>query len=81
MNKKEFLKELSEKLNYSEEKSKIVNEIWEDNFFIGRNNKEKIINSLIEKLKITQEEANKIYNDVSSIIATSIKDSIIYPFN
>ena len=43
MNKKEFIKALSEKMNYSEEKCLVINEILESNFFISKKSKDKIM--------------------------------------
>ena len=76
MNKNEFIKKLSEKLGYDEGKCTIINSIIEDHFFIGKNNKEKIITDLMEKLGIGQEEADRIYNTVSETIANGLKDNI-----
>lgn len=43
MNKKEVIKKLGEVTNLSEEKCIIINDILEEHFIIGKNNKEKII--------------------------------------
>ena len=80
MNKKYFLNELKTKLNYNEETIEIISNILDETFFIGINNKEKIITKLIERLNIDSKEANKIYNTTSEIIATSLVEKIKHPF-
>ena len=80
MNKQGFIKELVKQTNMSENECILINECLEENFLIGKKNKEKTINLLIEKLNINEEKANEIYNIASSIIATSIKDKIKHPF-
>ena len=80
MNKKEFIKELSINTGYSEEKCIIINDILENNFFISRKSKEKIITELISKLNISEEDANKIYNSAATIITNQIKNKLKHPF-
>ena len=77
MNKENFIKTLKEKLNIDENKENIINNIFENNNIIGKNNKEKIING---QLNIDNEEANKIYETAMSIITTAIKNKIKHPF-
>ena len=80
MNKKEFITELSNKLNYDIDKCTIINSIIEDNFIIGKKRKTNIVNSLIEQLNINEEEADNIYNVSNEIISTAIKNKIKHPF-
>ena len=80
MNKHGFIEELEKELNYDEEKCILINSIIEDHFIIGKNNKEKIINDLIEKLTISEEEAENIYETASKIITSAIKNKIAHPF-
>lgn len=80
MNKTEFIKTLSEKINYSIEDTTIINSILEDNFVISKKNKEKIINSLMNELKIDELEADRIYNTSVEIISKEIKNKIKHPF-
>ena len=62
MNKKEVIKKLGEVTNLSEEKCIIINDILEEHFIIGKNNKEKIINDIIQKLQLEYKEADELYN-------------------
>lgn len=80
MNKSEFIKLLEEKSERNENDCLIVSEILERHFIIGKKNKEKIINELQEKLSLSFNEANELYNIISKIIINGIKESLIHPF-
>lgn len=79
MNKKEFLKTLELKTGYNEEKCILINDVLENNSLIGKKNKEKVVNDLIEKC-FSKEEAEKIYEICSKIIVSEIKEKIKHPF-
>ena len=53
MNKREFIKELSEITNLTEDKCAVINDILEDTFIIGKNSKEKILAKKVRKLSST----------------------------
>ena len=80
MNKKEFIKDLSNELNYSEDKCIIINDILESNFFVSKKSKEPIIEELISKLNIENQEANHIYDVAIRLIKEKVKDSLKHPF-
>lgn len=80
MNKTEFISALKEKTNLSEENCLIVNDILESHFLIGKNNKEKIIEDLINRLNINELKANEIYNTSMSIISNELKYKLKHPF-
>lgn len=80
MNKTGFIKELSEKLGYDEDKGVLINSVIEDHFILSKNNKEEILEDLMEKVGVSQEEADKIYDVAMGIIAKEIKDKILHPF-
>lgn len=80
MNKKLFIENLSKKLDYDIDKCSIINDILENNFIIGKNNKDKIINQLKSRLNINDKVANNIYEVVMEIIGSKIKDKIKFPF-
>ena len=80
MNKTGFINELSNRTNYSYEECTKIDEIIERNFIISKQSKSKIINSLIEELNYTEQEANNIYNIAVEIITQSIKEKVIHPF-
>lgn len=62
MNKEEYIKVLIEKTNRSEEECTVLNQIIENHFIVGKNNKEKIINDIIQKLQVEYKEADELYN-------------------
>ena len=66
---KQKLKELT---NKTDEEIAIIDEILNNHFIIGKNNKKKIIDDFKEKLKITEEEADDLYNQCSEIIIKGI---------
>lgn len=68
-NIKDKLKELT---NLSDEQVNIIDEILNNHFIIGKNNKEKIIPDFKEKLNLTDEEADNLYNQCSEIIVKGI---------
>ena len=80
MNKTKFIEKLQETLNIEENDAIIINDILENNNIIGKNNKQKIINDIMEKLEKTETEANKIYETTKQIITTAIKNKIRHPF-
>ena len=80
MNKEKFIKKLEEVTGLESEKCSIVNSILENHFIIGKNNKEKMILDICEKLNTTREEAEKIYESTMSIIGSGIKDKLKHPF-
>ena len=75
-----FIFFLGEVTNLSEEKCIIINDILEEHFIIGKNNKEKIISDISEKLETTREESENIYELAMSIIGSGIKDKLKHPF-
>ena len=80
MNKAKFIEKLKEKLTIEEKDAIVINDILENNNIIGKNNKQKIINELMEKLEKNETEANKIYETSMQIITTAIKNKIKHPF-
>ena len=80
MNKRDFINKIKEVTGFSDEKATLVNDVLENHFIIGRHGKEQIINELIERLSVSREEADKIYNTCMEVITTGIKDKIIHPF-
>lgn len=51
MNKEEFIENLSEQTELTKEESLIVNNILENNFFISKRYKDKIISEIVISLK------------------------------
>ncbi len=68
-NIKEKLKELT---NRSDEEVTIIDEILNNHFIVGKNNKEKIVADFKEKLNLNDEEADNLYNHCSELIVEGI---------
>ena len=80
MNKTEFVNKLQEELKYDREKCLAINSILEDTFILGKHKKEKLIERFTTELKMSNEEAEHVYEVTSSIISSGIKNSIFHPF-
>lgn len=80
MNKKGFIKKVAKELGINTKDANIINGILDKNFLVGKNNKEKIVTELADKLNIDKENADKIYNKVASIIVDEIKNKLKNPF-
>ena len=80
MNKHGFIEELSKQTKLSKEECIMINDVLEDCGIFGRKSKEKTIKQFMEKLNYSEEKANEIYNTVSSIATTAIKEKLKHPF-
>ena len=80
MDKSEFIKLLEKKTGYTNEECIKINEVLEDNFIIGKKNKEKIIEQLKSNINLNEDEASKLYETCMSIISSNLKDKIKHPF-
>lgn len=69
---KDIKAKLKELTNRSDEEVSIIDEILNSHFVIGHNNKERIKDALKEKLNISEEEADKLYNQCSEVIVKGI---------
>ena len=63
---------LKELTNRRDEEITIIDEVLNNHFIIVQNNKKKIIEDLKEKLNISDDEANNLYNQCSEIIVKGI---------
>lgn len=80
MKKKDVIEKLKEELGFDEEKCKIINGILEKTLIIGKKNKKKMIDSFMDELDVSLDEANRIYETVIEIIGSGIKEKIKHPF-
>lgn len=80
MNKDEFINELSKRTNYSKIDCTIINDVLENNFFLSKKNKDKIMGEIIVELDISIEEASNIYNIAKDIVSKQIKEKLKHPF-
>lgn len=73
MKNKEYMVDcLRKKTNKSETDCIIINDILNNHFIIGHNNKEKIKTGFISKLNISEKEADELYNICAEIIVKGI---------
>ena len=80
MNKREFLEELSKQTGLDNNKCVLINDIIEETTVIGKKNKEKMVTGFMEKLNISEEEANKIYETAMGITGEQVKEKLKHPF-
>ena len=80
MNKYKFIEELSKQTNLDINTCTIINSIFEDNFFISKSSKGKIIEELISTLNIDEDKANEIYDIAKTIMKEAIKYNLLHPF-
>lgn len=80
MNKREFIDTLTKKLNCSVDEANKINEIFEHNFFISKQSKNKIVSEIKESLNKTDEEADYIYQEAITILKDELKNSLKHPF-
>ena len=80
MNKTGFINQIMTEANVDIATATLINDCMEENFPLGKKNKEKTINSMIEKLNVSEEVANNYYNIASSLIAKNIKEKLKHPF-
>lgn len=80
MNKSEFIKELSKQTGYDENKCNVINNIVEDTFIIGKKNKDKMIEKFEKQIELDENEADKLYETIMSIISSEIKNKLKHPF-
>lgn len=80
MNKEKMIEEISKKVGVSNEVATKINDILENNFIVGKTNKEKIISSFCKELNIPEDKADEMYNKVMKIIGKNIYNKIKKPF-
>lgn len=80
VNKHEFINCLSEKCDLSVDKCEVVNNIFENNCFLLKKNRDTVIKKIIDQIQVNNAEAIKIYNEANNIIKNEIKNKIKHPF-
>lgn len=74
MNREKFIERLSNQADLTKEKAILVNDILENNFFISKRYKDKIISEIVLSLNININEATNIYEIAKDIISSEIKN-------
>lgn len=80
MNKKGFIKELSNQTGYDEEKCILINDIIEKYFIFSKKNKEKIIEDLKTTAELDEDSSENVYDIAIKIINKEMKDKLKHPF-
>ena len=80
MNKSGFIKQISKELNVDETKARQIADLLEENFLIGKKNKENTIQLFVDNLKVTEEEVNEIYNKCIDVIKDNLVQKVKHPF-
>lgn len=80
MNKKEFIKELSNQTGYDEAKCILINDIFDNYFIFRKKNKERIIQDLQSKANLSEDDAENVYDIALKIIGEEIKNKLKHPF-
>lgn len=69
---KDIKAKLKELTGRSDEEVALIDEILNSHFIIGRNNKEKIVADFREKLNLTDQAADDLYNQCAEIIVKGV---------
>ena len=76
MDEEQVLAAIKEKTGLSDEQVDKVNEVIDEHFIIGKDNKDKIVAGIKEKLGIDDAKADEIYNVVMGIIGNGIVNRV-----
>lgn len=79
MNKNGFIKELSKQTGYNEEKCILINNVIENYLIFGKRNKDKIIQDLQVKVRLSKDDAENVYDIAIKIIIGEIKNKLKHP--
>ncbi len=80
MNKNEFIKELSKQTGYDEERCTLINNVIENYFIFRKKNREKIIKDLQSTVKLSEDDAENVYDIAMRIITEEMKNKLRHPF-
>ncbi len=80
MNKTSFIAELANRTELTVEQAALINEIFENHFFLHKKNESKIINEISETLSIDGGKAKEIYNIAYDLIGNALVDKLKHPF-
>lgn len=80
MNKTGFIKLLQEKTDLSKDKCILINNILENHFLLGKENKKKILKDFQEQLNVDTKESEKIYTTSMNLLKNSLKEKLRHPF-
>ncbi len=76
MDEEQVLAAIKEKTGLSDEQVDKVNEVIDEHFILGKDNKDKIVAGIKEKLGIDDARADEIYDAVMGIIGGGIVNKV-----
>ena len=76
MNRTEFLAKIQKVTGLSDEKIQKLDKILQEHTPVGQNSKEKIIFSLKKELGMSEEAAEKLYNDIAQIFSEETANKV-----
>ena len=76
MDKDKIMAAIKEKVDLPEDVIKKAGSLLDGKSFVGPKNKDDIVNTLVEKLKIDKGMANKIYEAVAGALASDVVDNV-----
>lgn len=76
MNKQGFIEELVKQTGLDASQAANVNDILEGTSLLGNTNKDKITSTIVEKLGVSEEQADQIYNAAMGILKDAVVDKI-----
>ncbi|MBQ2635851.1 MAG: hypothetical protein IJG09_03995 [Methanobrevibacter sp.] len=76
MTKEQFINDLSAKTGLDINQAGQINDILESTSLLGQSNKEKIISMTVEKLGVSEQQADEIYNASMEILKDNVVDKI-----
>ena len=76
----DFINGLSHKSDIKLEQAEQVNGILEETFLVGKENKDKIVAEIVNKLCVDEEKAGSLCNDSMDVLKDSLVEKIKKPF-
>ena len=76
MDKDKIIAAIKEKVDLPEDVIKKAGSLLDGKSFVGHANKDDIVKTLVEKLKIDEGMANKIYEAVAGALASNVVDNV-----
>ena len=80
MTKEDVLKKLSKSLGYSLEETKRINDIFEENFILGKDSKDRIVKLLVKHINVNEKEAERIYEKFLEVLKKGLIEKLKHPF-
>ena len=75
-----FIEAISKKTNLTKGEATIVNSVLEDNFFLSKKSKDKIVASIQNDINVSYDRALEIYEICIDIVKENIKFKLKHPF-